>query len=63
LSDAPSHPSAAASKTEVAELRADVPRWIHWAAIITSVVLAWMGLGQFALVCLGRRLCCESRSE
>jgi hypothetical protein len=51
---------AAELQTEVAELRADIPRWITLAAVISSVILAWMALGQFALVCLGRRVCRKS---
>ena len=34
---------------EVADLRSTVPAWTNWAAVIGSVVLVWMGLGQFLL--------------
>jgi hypothetical protein len=34
---------------EVADLRTAVPAWTNWAAVIGSVVLVWMGLGQFVL--------------
>jgi hypothetical protein len=34
---------------EVADLRSTVPAWTNWAAVIGSVVLVWMGLGQFVL--------------
>jgi hypothetical protein len=34
---------------EVADLRTAVPAWTNWAAVIGSVVLVWMGLGQFLL--------------
>ena len=27
-----------------------MPWWINWIACIGSVILAWMGLGQFALM-------------
>ena len=37
-------------RTEVAELRPRVSAWTDWAAVIGSVILAWMGLGQCALV-------------
>jgi chromosome segregation ATPase len=33
----------------VADLRTAVPAWTNWAAVIGSVVLVWMGLGQFVL--------------
>jgi len=36
--------------TDVAELRTAVPIWTNWAAVIGSVFLVWMGLGQFALL-------------
>jgi len=36
--------------TDVAELRTAVPVWTNWAAVIGSVFLVWMGLGQFALL-------------
>jgi hypothetical protein len=34
---------------EVADLRTDLPAWTNWAAVLGSVVLVWMGLGQFVL--------------
>jgi hypothetical protein len=34
---------------EVAEMRTAVPAWTNGAAVIGSVVLVWMGLGQFVL--------------
>jgi hypothetical protein len=34
---------------EVADLRSSLPVWTNWAAIIGSVTLLWMGLGQFML--------------
>jgi hypothetical protein len=34
---------------EVADLRTAVPTWTNEAAVIGSVVLVWMGLGQFVL--------------
>jgi chromosome segregation ATPase len=34
---------------EVSDLRTAVPAWTNWAAVIGSVVLVWMGLGQFVL--------------
>ncbi len=37
-------------QTEVAELRTQVPVWTNWAAVIGSVILVWMGLGQYALL-------------
>ena len=40
---------AAELGTEVADLRTSVPTWTNWAAVIGSVVLVWMGLGQFVL--------------
>jgi len=51
---------AAELQTEVSELRADIPCWITSSAVVSSVILAWMALGQFALACLGRRLWCKS---
>jgi methyl-accepting chemotaxis protein len=36
-------------QAEVAELRTTIPIWVNWASIIGSVVLAWLGLGQWAL--------------
>ncbi len=41
---------AALLQAEVAEMRINVPRWINWATVIGSLILAWMGLGQFALL-------------
>jgi DNA repair exonuclease SbcCD ATPase subunit len=38
---------------EVAELKTDLPVWIHWGTVIGSVFLVWMGLGQLALLRLG----------
>jgi hypothetical protein len=35
--------------TEVADLRTAVPTWTNWTAVIGSVVLVWMGLGQLGL--------------
>jgi methyl-accepting chemotaxis protein len=40
---------AAELGTEVADLRTAVPDWTNWAAVIGSVVLVWMGLGQLVL--------------
>ena len=40
---------AAELGTEVTDLRTAVPAWTNGAAIIGSVVLVWMGLGQFVL--------------
>jgi hypothetical protein len=40
---------AAELGTEVADLRTAVPAWTNGAAVIGSVVLVWMGLGQFVL--------------
>jgi len=40
-------------EAEVTELRAAVPGWVNWAAIIGSVILAWMGAGQLALLRCG----------
>jgi DNA repair exonuclease SbcCD ATPase subunit len=40
---------AAELGTEVADLRTAVPAWTNWAAVIGSIVLVWMGLGQFVL--------------
>jgi hypothetical protein len=34
---------------EVADLQIAVPEWTNWAAVIGSVVLVWMGLGQIVL--------------
>src|SRR5262245_42793730 len=34
---------------EVADLRTAVPAWTNWAAVLGSVVLGWMGLGQLVL--------------
>jgi hypothetical protein len=34
---------------EVTDLRTAVPAWTNWAAVISSVVLVWMGLGQLVL--------------
>jgi hypothetical protein len=39
---------------EAADLRTAVPAWTNGAAVIGSVVLAWMGLGQFVLSRWGR---------
>ena len=40
---------AAELGTEVADLRTAVPAWTNGAAVIGSVILVWMGLGQLAL--------------
>jgi hypothetical protein len=40
---------AVALGTDVENLRAKVPTWTNWTAVIGSLVLAWMGLGQFVL--------------
>jgi hypothetical protein len=40
---------AAELGTEVTDLRTTVPTWTNWAAVIGSVVLVWMGLGQLVL--------------
>jgi hypothetical protein len=40
---------AAEPGKEVADLRTAVPKWTNGAAVIGSVVLVWMGLGQFVL--------------
>jgi hypothetical protein len=40
---------AAELGNEVADLRTSVPAWTDWAAVIGSVVLVWMALGQFVL--------------
>jgi hypothetical protein len=37
-------------RTEVGELRTSVPGWTNWTVAIGSVILAWMGLGQFSLL-------------
>ncbi|MCI0380714.1 MAG: hypothetical protein L0215_24280 [Gemmataceae bacterium] len=37
-------------RIEVAELHTTVPAWTNWAAVIGSVILAWLGLGQYALM-------------
>ena len=39
---------------EVADLRTAVPAWTNRAAVMGSVALVWMGLGQFALSRWGR---------
>jgi hypothetical protein len=44
---------AAEFQTDVLELRTDVPFWINSAVVIGSVVLAWMGLGQLAMLRVG----------
>jgi DNA repair exonuclease SbcCD ATPase subunit len=36
-------------RTEIAELRTAVPAWVNDAAIIGSVLLVWLGLGQLTL--------------
>jgi DNA-binding ferritin-like protein len=41
---------ATLARTEVTELRTTIPLWTNWAAVIGSVVLAWLGLGQFVLL-------------
>jgi hypothetical protein len=40
---------AAELGTEVADLRTTVPTWTNWTAVIGSIVLVWMGLGQLVL--------------
>lgn len=40
---------ASSWKTEIDELRPSVSAWTNWVAIIGSAVLAWLGLGQYAL--------------
>ena len=40
---------AAELEKDVADLRTAIPTWTDWAAVIGSVVLVWMGLGQFVL--------------
>lgn len=47
--------SALAWRTEVAELRPMVSGWTNWAAVIGSAILAWIGLGQWALARWGWR--------
>jgi hypothetical protein len=47
-------------RPEVAELRITVPVWTNWAAVIGSLILAWLGLGQFVLL---RRAWAWSRPE
>ena len=47
--------SAAQWRTEVEELRTRAPWWINSTACIGSVILAWMGLGQYALLRRGWR--------
>ncbi len=42
-------------RTEVDELRKKAPWWINSTAFIGSLILAWMGLGQYALFRCGRR--------
>jgi hypothetical protein len=42
--------SAVQWQAEVEDLRTRVPWWINCAACIGSVILVWMGLGQFALM-------------
>src|SRR5262249_38823812 len=42
-------------QAEAAELRTDMPSWINSAAIVSSVVLLWMALGQLSQLCLGWR--------
>jgi hypothetical protein len=37
-------------RTEIAESRASIAAWTNEAAVIGSLVLAWMGLGQFVLL-------------
>ena len=41
-------------RTEVEEIRAAVPTWTNWTALVSSMVLAWIGLGQFMLMRWGR---------
>ena len=45
---------AAELGTDIADLRTAVPAWTNGAAVIGSVVLVWMGLGQFVLLRWGR---------
>jgi chromosome segregation ATPase len=40
---------AAELEKDVADLRTAIPTWTDWAAVIGSVVLVWMGLGQLVL--------------
>jgi chromosome segregation ATPase len=42
--------SAVQWRTQVEDMRTSVPWWINCTAYIGSVILAWMGLGQFALL-------------
>jgi type VI protein secretion system component VasF len=42
-------------RAEIARLRDEIPVWALWLAIIASAVLAWLGLGQFALASWGWR--------
>jgi hypothetical protein len=54
---------AAELGTEVADLRTTVPIWTNWAAVIGSVVLVWMGLGQFVLSRWGWRAATRKRDR
>jgi hypothetical protein len=40
---------AAESGKEIADLRTALPAWTNWVAVISSVFLVWMGLGQLVL--------------
>jgi chromosome segregation ATPase len=40
---------AVALGTDVEKLHTKVPAWTNWTAVIGSLVLTWMGLGQFVL--------------
>lgn len=48
-------------RTEIAELRSTVPACTNWAAAIGSVLLLWLGLGQFALSRWGWGRICARR--
>jgi chromosome segregation ATPase len=49
------HRRAVELRAEIARLRDEIPVWALWLAIIASAVLAWLGLGQFALASWGWR--------
>jgi methyl-accepting chemotaxis protein len=53
---------AFALETNLEELRTSVPAWTNWTAVIGSVFLAWMGVGQFCLLRHGRESMRTNRS-
>ena len=54
--------AAVAWRTEIAEWRPTVAAWTNWAAVIGSAILAWMGLGQYALLRWARQTMRQDRT-